>query len=1188
MAKKIGYIDMVGDLFHIGHMELIERVHDLGYSVCVGVHADNDVERYKRRPILTLEERVATIRMCKHVDRVIEGAPVLIDEPFMLAHGIDMVFHGHEEHETLYEEMYSVPIKLGKFTRTQRKAGISTTAILDRVALSTKDLRTTRTDTLKHMLRTQKRTLRIMETHSGISGIIAERSRDGNDTFDGMWSSSLTASITKGRPDIEVVDTTARLQIVRDTMNSTSYLPLIYDADTGGPNKEIFAFTVRDLEDLGVSACIIEDKTGLKQNSLFGTSRVQVLEDIDTFCEKIKAGTASRRNDNFMIIARIEALIAGHGQEEALKRAKAYIEAGADAIMIHSKETSFDEVKNFMTAYNAFESRVPVVAVPSTYDTVTEDVLWENGIHICIYANHVFRASFKAMETVAKNILGNKCGYRCRPHMTSIKKALVLLDTDTAVTYSSLVEAAGPKPSIFEVVDCVKSNFEFIVGVPDSTLRSLSDCIANDRSIRSMVTVNEGAAISLASGWAMATNKVPLVYMQNSGLGNAVNPLTSLTHQDVYSIPMVLLIGWRGAPGAKDEPQHLTMGNCTQDMLDLMSIPTLVASSENIMSVLEKAQRSAAKESKPVAVLIKRGVLPSYDAVEDKPEQAAGLTRSDALSSVLDAVGVDDVIVCTTGFSSRDLWRIRKDRRERADKDFLCVGSMGYALSIAQGIAIAQPHRIVWCIDGDGAQLMHLGTLTGALDFCVPNLKHVTLNNRMHESVGITPTAAETVDLRRIAFAAGYSFAKRAAANEDLKNYLRQARNLTEAAYIEVITRSGCGNDKLPRPSESPLERKNAFVDALQMLCVPDNDTPKIACSNTGDPILLTPGPLTTSLRVKEAMMRDVGSREASFETVLNRVLQRTLDLVGVDGSTHACVPLPGSGTYAVESMLSLAQSPILLCVNGAYGRRMVEICQAQGIAHEVCEIDQLTAFTSDVIITALSTRPHIGCIALVHCETTSGLLNPLDDIVEKVREKFPQCKIFVDAMSSIGAVRLDVTNIQAVAFSSNKGIEGPPGLALVVLSRLLVQQSDKAQHTLSLNLRRHWKHLSGTGQCQFTPPTHVVLGLDEALRHMLDDEGAINRFARYARNRDILCAGMAKIGFKSIVSSDMQAPVIVTFPLNGISYQAMASKMCEYGYVIYEGKIPNTFRVGCMGISNTQMEGFMKTFTWASQVSWL
>ena len=213
-----------------------------------------------------------------------------------------------------------------------------------------------------------------------------------------------------------------------------------------------------------------------------------------------------------------------------------------------------------------------------------------------------------------------------------------------------MVEAAGPKPSIFEVLDCVKSNFEFIVGVPDSTLRSLSDCIASDRSIHSMVAVNEGAAVSLASGWAMATNKVPLVYMQNSGLGT-VNPLTSLTHQDVYSIPMVLLIGWRGAPGAKDEPQHLTMGNCTQDMLDLMSIPSLVASSENIMSVLEKAQRSAAKDSKPVAVLIKRDVLPSYDAVEDKPEQAVGLRRSDALS-VYDAVGVDDVVFAQPVFIS--------------------------------------------------------------------------------------------------------------------------------------------------------------------------------------------------------------------------------------------------------------------------------------------------------------------------------------------------------------------------------------------------------------------------------------------------------------------------------------------------------------------------------------------------------
>ena len=171
-------------------------------------------------------------------------------------------------------------------------------------------------------------------------------------------------------------------------------------------------------------------------------------------------------------------------------------------------------------------------------------------------------------------------------------------------------------------------------------------------------------------------------------------------------------------------------------------------------------------------------------------------------------------------------------------------------------------------------------------------------------------------------------------------------------------------------------------------------------------------------------------------------MLQRTLDLVGVDGSTHACVPLPGSGTYAVESMLSLAQSPILLCVNGAYGRRMVEICQAQGIAHEVCEIDQLTAFTSDIIITALSTRPHIGCIALVHCETTSGVLNPLDDIVDKVRENFPQAR-FSDAMSLLVQSGSTLRIYKRLHFRPTKA-RGATGPRAVVVSRLLVQQTTK------------------------------------------------------------------------------------------------------------------------------------------------
>ena len=217
------------------------------------------------------------------------------------------------------------------------------------------------------------RTLRVLETHNGLSGIIADTVRVGGNEFDALWSSSLTASVSKGKPDIEVVDTSMRLQLVRDTMEVTQK-PMIYDADTGG-QPEILRFTVRALEDIGVSACIIEDKCGLKQNSLFGTSRMQNLEDIPSFCAKIAAATEARRNKKFMVIARIEALISGAGEAEAIFRAQAYIAAGADAIMIHSSQKTFDEIRSFMVTYNKLDKRVPVVAVPSTYNYVTEDDL---------------------------------------------------------------------------------------------------------------------------------------------------------------------------------------------------------------------------------------------------------------------------------------------------------------------------------------------------------------------------------------------------------------------------------------------------------------------------------------------------------------------------------------------------------------------------------------------------------------------------------------------------------------------------------------------------------------------------------------------------------------------------------------------------------------------------------------------
>lgn len=279
-------------------------------------------------------------------------------------------------------------------------------------------------------LMAQKPIVRVMEVHSGLSGLIAEKARGPNgESFDATWSSSLTSSTIRGKPDIETVDTTARVQIVEEVLEVTT-LPMIYDGDTGG-HPEVFHFTVRTLERLGVSACIIEDKTGLKQNSLFGTERKQQLEDIDLFCEKIRAGKKAQVTEEFMVIARMESLIAGWGEEEALMRAKKCIEAGADGIMIHSKEKSPDEVLSFLDKYNQFDVKVPIVAVPTTYNSITEEQLAEKGVKICIYANQLLRAAYPSMMKTAESILANGRSQEADSDLMGVKQILTLIDDNT-------------------------------------------------------------------------------------------------------------------------------------------------------------------------------------------------------------------------------------------------------------------------------------------------------------------------------------------------------------------------------------------------------------------------------------------------------------------------------------------------------------------------------------------------------------------------------------------------------------------------------------------------------------------------------------------------------------------------------------------------------------------------------------
>ena len=311
------------------------------------------------------------------------------------------------------------PLSASKYART--------------MAQRTQRMPTDRGASLRKMMASQD-VVRILEVHNGLTGLIAEHASatrpDGSTVeFDGMWSSSLTASASKGKPDIETVTTSERIALVQDSLD-VSTKPLIYDGDTGGA-PEIFHFTVRSLEAMGVSACIIEDKTGLKQNSLFGTDRKQELEDIEAFSAKIRAGKAAQITEDFMIVARLEALIAGWGEEEALKRAKAFIEAGADAIMIHSKEKSPDEVLSFLNEYSKFEEKVPVVTVPTTYNSITEAELVAAGSQIVIYANHMLRAAYPSMMNIAELILQNGRSLEADDKLLPVKEIITLIDDNT-------------------------------------------------------------------------------------------------------------------------------------------------------------------------------------------------------------------------------------------------------------------------------------------------------------------------------------------------------------------------------------------------------------------------------------------------------------------------------------------------------------------------------------------------------------------------------------------------------------------------------------------------------------------------------------------------------------------------------------------------------------------------------------
>jgi len=427
--KKV-YVGMSADIIHPGHLNIIKEGAKLG-RVTVGVLTDKAIASYKRLPYLDFEQRKLIVENIKNVEKVIPQN-TLDYAPNLLLLKPDFVVHGDDWKEGVQKNTRQRVVDTikewgGKVIDVPYTQGISSTKLNDMI----KTIGTTpeiRRKLLRRLI-AAKPMVRILESHSGLTGLIVENTKvnvNGVDhEFDGMWSSSLTDSTSKGKPDIEAVDITTRMHGLNDTLECTTK-PIIYDGDTGG-KIEHFVFTVRTLERHGISAVIIEDKIGLKKNSLFGTTVTQQQDTIEDFVKKIQAGKLAQVTEDFMIIARVESLILGKTVVDALERAFAYVTAGADGIMIHSKEKSGDDIKAFCQQFRAVNKNIPIIIVPTTFNHITEDEFIRMGVNVVIYANHMLRASYPAMLDVARSILSNGRSYEANDKCMAIKEILELI-----------------------------------------------------------------------------------------------------------------------------------------------------------------------------------------------------------------------------------------------------------------------------------------------------------------------------------------------------------------------------------------------------------------------------------------------------------------------------------------------------------------------------------------------------------------------------------------------------------------------------------------------------------------------------------------------------------------------------------------------------------------------------------------
>ena len=365
----------------------------------------------------------------------------------------------------------------------------------------------------------------------------------------------------------------------------------------------------------------------------------------------------------------------------------------------------------------------------------------------------------------------------------------------------------------------IEKQIKFFTGVPDSLLKNICAYISDYTPKNNhIIAANEGNAIALAAGYHMASGKIPMVYMQNSGIGNAINPLLSLVDKEVYDIPVLLMIGWRGEPNVKDEPQHIKQGRVTTNLLEAIGIPYVVLEpdEEAALHQIDAAITKIKTTNTAYALIIKKGTFEKY-TLQQNIKNNYTLSREDAIKIIVKNLGKNDVVVSTTGKTSRELYEYREALNQGHDSDFLTVGSMGHASQIALGIALTKPTQKIVCIDGDGAMLMHMGGLSVIGAQSPKNLLHIVINNGSHESVGGQPTVAFSVDIPGIAKANNYQFAQSVTTTSELENVLNNLNTISYPALIEIKVKSN-SRENLGRPAIAPIDNKKDFMKKLAAL----------------------------------------------------------------------------------------------------------------------------------------------------------------------------------------------------------------------------------------------------------------------------------------------------------------------------------------------------------------------------------